>query len=93
MKCLPLAMLAATTGAAGIADEFVQIPANPSFAFAKSLNPHSSDAERGKGKGSELGGPLYLCNDKCFYPYAASNATCLRSLTRQLCSSSSLPDL
>ena len=57
MKCLPLAtlaMLAATTGAAGIADEFVQIPANPSFAFAKSLNPHSSDAERGKGKGSEL---------------------------------------
>ena len=43
MKCLPLAtlaMLAATTGAAGIADEFVQIPANPSFAFAKSLNPH-----------------------------------------------------
>ena len=47
MKCLPLAtlaMLAATTGAAGIADEFVQIPANPSFAFAKSLNPHSSDA-------------------------------------------------
>lgn len=39
------------------------------------------------------GGPLYLCNDKCFYPYAASNATCLRSLTRQLCSSSSLPDL
>ena len=26
-------------------------------------------------------------------PYAASNATCLRSFTRQLCSSSSRPDL
>ena len=60
MKCLPLAtlaMLAATTGAAGIADEFVQIPANPSFAFAKSLNPHSSDA----GEASPIMAPYRLC--------------------------------
>ena len=60
MKCLPLAtlaMLAATTGAAGITDEFVQIPANPSFAFAKSLNPHSSDA----GEASPIMAPYRLC--------------------------------
>ena len=39
-----LCALAAATATAGIADEFALIPANPSFAFAKSLNPHSNVA-------------------------------------------------
>ena len=35
-----LATLAAVTAVAGMADEFVLIPANPAFAFAKTLDPH-----------------------------------------------------
>ena len=42
---------------AGIADEFVLIPANPAFAFAKSLNPHSSDS----GETSPITTAYYLC--------------------------------
>ena len=52
-----LGALAAATAAAGIADEFALIPANPSFAFAKSLNPHSSAA----GEASPIMAPYYLC--------------------------------
>ena len=44
---------------AGIADEFVLIPANPAFAFAKSLNPHSSDP----GKTPPITTASYLCHN------------------------------
>lgn len=42
---------------AGGADDFVLIPANPSFAFAKSLNPHSSET----GEISPITSSYYIC--------------------------------
>ena len=61
-RCLSIcfalsAILPAATAAAGIADEFVRIPANPSFAFAKSLNPHSSEV----GEAAPIMSPYYIC--------------------------------
>ena len=52
-----LCVLATAMAVAGIADEFALIPANPSFAFAKSLNPHSNVA----GEASPIMAPYYLC--------------------------------
>ena len=47
----------AASVSAGTGDDFVLIPANPSFSFAKSLNPHSS----GAGEAAPIASSYYLC--------------------------------
>ena len=60
MNVARLALLASSpmiAFAASDMGDFVKIPANPSFAFAKSLNPHSSES----GEASPIMSPYYLC--------------------------------
>ena len=52
-----LAPLIAATAVAGMADEFVLIPANPAFAFAKTLDPHVN----APGEASPIRSSYYFC--------------------------------
>ena len=54
---LLLLLSLASTAWTEAGNDFVLIPANPSFSFAKSLNPHSSEA----GEPSPITSPYFLC--------------------------------